>query len=168
MNIGQLAVLSVVTLGTVIVAVAAWFVAGRLVAWTEMPSYGTDQTRVPHTLTRFRNFRGRTHGMKAILAFVAVSVGGLLVVLLLMWGFGRLTLLATVTRIDHPIITYFSDHRMPWLTTILEVVTVIGNRRLTYGLAIVVGLWLLVVKRWWIARSSWSGPGTPSYRYRWN
>lgn len=83
-------------------------------------------------------------------SFVVVAVVGPIASALFLWAFGELTLLGPVERIDHPILEFVAEWRVAWATDVMTAVTRIGSYEFTVGLGAVAGLWLLVVRRWWL------------------
>lgn len=84
-------------------------------------------------------------------SFLLVAIVGPVASALVLWGFGELSLLDAVERIDHPILEYVAERRVAWVTDVMSSVTWIGSYEFTVGLGGAVGLWLLAVKRWWLA-----------------
>jgi len=132
-------------------SIASRSIASRSMIWAESKSPEVTGSGASGVLELSRSARARVHGPMSVLVFLALAGLGLLFVSMLMWGFGELTLLRVLTRADHPIIAYFSEHRDTWFTTLMQRITVVGNRRVTLGLALVVGLWFLAVNRYWVA-----------------
>lgn len=84
----------------------------------------------------------RPAGLRPGLAVLVALAAQLAALVALGWLLGRVVLAVLGTedpRIDESIVRYFADHRTPWLTTLLRVMSQLGSTTVLIPLVIVVG-----------------------------
>lgn len=132
--------------GCLVAILLTWQLASR--SRTRANESGPGPSRTPRSAALGDARTGVASFLSPWMSALIVGGFGLLVVLLITWVFGELTLLPAVVAVDRPILTYFAEHRVGWLDPLMTGATQIGSYELTIAFGVVVASWLAVKRRW--------------------